>query len=538
MHNKIKSFSGLNNVVLFIKRAAFSSYTVILILTFSCLVVTVEAQQVQKSADFIVSTPFLEPEEIALSVKHQNNGIVNLGKSRGGTSGDSNYILEYRLSNLEVKWAVSLKLHEFENLLHLSIRKENVTVFTVKHDEKEGSSLLNTTTFNINNGVLTEEKLLIERRVEPWKSAYAKGSIKNDLISTILSGSKRGYVTPLEYKYHINLSPDSSKTLIYYYNFSKDNLLVEGKIFNTSLEQVNEASLPIDHGYVSSDLQINNKGNLYLLNTKEDGTIALVQYDLQKKDSKFLSIAPSNYQRNSFLLNLESDELAYVSNLSFNNNLLFGLMVSRFNFETNFVDSIYYYDFANPPLQPGAEDSTAKPIDIKPGNYELVQSEDLPFGKVFFIEQRDYLSAGQSFNTRKGDDKENWKPRKGRVLVGDLLLVSLDSLYKLKWTQTVHKRQSNISDEGLITSGFKHHVSDKKINILYAEGAGSASLLKHVSLDVLHGKRKEIILDNTYNLILLRPYTQWLNQKSLVIAGKKGFGGKSSMLVKYKIEER
>lgn len=538
MHKKINSFSVFHNLVLFLKGISFSSGNLLLCLIFTCLVIPAKAQQVLKTTDFIVSTPFLEPEEIALSLKHQNDGIVNLGKSKGGTSGESTYVLEYRLPNLEVKWSVSLRLHQSENLLHLSLQDETVTVFTVKHDEKERSSLLNTTTFNIDNGVLAEEKLLIERKIEPWKNAYGKGAIKNDFINTILSGSKSGYVTPLEYKYHINTSPDSSKILIYYYNFSKDNLLVEGKIYNSSLGLENEAKLPIDNGYLSSELQINDRGDLFLLNTKEDGTIALIQYDLQEKDSKFLSIAPSNYKRNSFLLNLESDDIAHVSNLSFSGNILSGLMISRFNFETSFVDSIYYYDFGNPPVQAGKEDSTMKPLEIKPGNYELVQSEDLLSGKVFFIEQRDYLSAGQSFDMKKGDDIENWKSRKGRVIVGDLLLVKLDSIYQMNWAQIVQKSQSNISDEGLITSGFKHYVSDKHINILYAEGVGSASMLRHLSFDILHGDRREIILDNAHNLILLRPYTQWLNQKSLVIAGKKGFGAKSSMLVKYKIEER
>lgn len=487
-------------------------------------------QRLMKAENFIINTPFLEPEERILSQRTGSEGIITIAKNKGTTKGASLYFLEHRKTDLSLKWSTPVRISDTENILHLKILDQQVVLFTVIHNERQKHTTLRADIYNKEDGQLITEKVLLEHDIDPWLASENKGAVVRNLDAYIISGSNKGYVTPLEYRYSLSFSPDSSLLLFYKYDFSEANLLAEGYVFDQSLTLVKNAVLPIDKGFINYGLSLSPEGNIYILNAKKDGTAAVIYYDLDQKSSRYLEISPSNTDRAHFSLMIEDEFHAILSYINLRGNLLGGLSYSRFNFQDNQIDWIHYQDLSK------SLDSLASNYGetISRNNFELVHKTPAKDGYLFILEQREFLSPGQTYEPGIGDNKGFWKPGKGKVVAGNILLIFFDNENVFQWIRLIPKNQTAGSEEGLLSLSFNHKTFEENIQILYGIGIGSVSQLNHISID-WQGNIIKSELPNELNIILLRPYTQWLNNNEVIIVGKNGFGGKSSLILKYKI---
>lgn len=497
---------------------------------FICLNKNTYGQRLITAESFAINTPFLEPEERILSERVGKEGIISLAKNKGSSKGPSFYQLEFRRPDLSLKWSTSIRIADQENVLHLKVKDQQVIVYTVAHNEKQKSTSLQAAVYNIYDGEPVSEKILLKNEVNPWFSADQKGAVKRDFISLILSGSKKGYVTPLEYRYYMDYSPDGSLLLFYRYDFSKPNLLVEAYIFDEKHQIIKNAILPIDNGYINHGLHLSPKGNIYILNTRIDGAVAVVYFDLDEKASRFLEISSSNTRRAHFKLFVESEHNAVVSYLNYRENSLYGLSYARFNFKDEKIDWVNYHELHH---RLDSLSTASKQMPRK--NYELINRASFKDGHLFFLEQREFLSPGKQFSIENGDHINFWKPGKSQLTLGNVLILYINSKDSLEWVKIIPKNQSASSEEGLLSIGFEWEVFEDEVKLLYAEGVGSVSKLTHIVVDY-KGKILEKELPNEQNIVFLRPYTHWFGELTLIIAGKKGQSGKSSVLLKYKVQ--
>jgi hypothetical protein len=306
--------------------------------------------------------------------------------------------------------------------------------------------------------------------------------------------------------------------------------LVEAYVYDKELSLVKKATFPIDNGYINQGLSLSPNGNIYILNAKIDGSVAVVYYSLDDKTSRFLEISPSNSERAHFKLTVEDELNVLISYTNSKGNLLNGLSFSRFNFAEEKVDWIRFQQLTQ--IIDSLSEATGEKISRN--NFGIIHQTRTSNGTLFVLEQRDFQNPGRAYEPGGGDDKSFWRPGKSKLVLGDVLLLFFDNNNVLQWIRVISKSQTSGSEEGLISMGFNINVTEENINLLYAIGSGSVSQLNHVSID-WNGSINIYELPNQHNVILLRPYTIWIGKGEVVLVGKKGLSGKSSMILKYKI---
>ncbi|MDQ3394311.1 MAG: hypothetical protein M3512_09410 [Bacteroidota bacterium] len=505
-------------------------YLILLISIVIFFPILANGQSFIKADDFVIKTPFLEPEDRILSQSIGKQGFVTIAKSKGTTKGDSYYILQHRRPDLSKKWSKEMRLASNENILHLRIIDEQVVIFTVIHDEKFKKTTLHADYYHLVDGNQISEKILLEHNIGQWNASENKGGLHKDFNSYILSGTKKGYVTPLEYRYYIASSPDDSLIMFYKFDFSQSALMVEAFVYNNELKLIKEGILPVDKGYLNHGLQLSLAGNIYMLNSKEDGTAAVIYYDLKDKSSRFLEISPSNVDRAYFKINIEEEHSAVLSYINIKGLLLEGISFARFNFKDEKIEWVQFQNLKE----------TIDSLSLKLGenfprdNFELVHHISTKEGNLFMLEQRNFIHPGNQYQPGIKDDLSYWRPGKARIVLGNILLVLFGPDNELKWAQVIPKNQASTSAEGLITNSFEFEVFEDHIAVLYAVGIGSISQINYVQINWA-GEILKSELPNPHGIILLLPYTQWLNAKEIVVVGKKGFASKASLILKYRL---
>lgn len=96
-----------------------------------------------------------------------------------------------------------------------------------------------------------------------------------------------------------------------------------------------------------------------------------------------------------------------------------------------------------------------------------------------------------------------------------------------------------MANEGLNSVSFAYNLDENNnIKLIYSntDRRGTSSAIHYVELSGLTGERtKELQLPNKEKVSLLRDYTQWFNDH-IIVVGKKGFTGRSSTILKYKLD--
>lgn len=506
---------------------------IMLILLFSASAVKeLAAQQLVKEKSFIVQTPFLEPDGRKLSLLVKDSLLVNLGKSKGGSRGQSEYLLELRDRNLALQWQVSMHPSPKENFMSLFAAGKTLFIFSVIHDLKGNKAKLKAYHFSMGNGALKQEKILVENKVDPWQDAYGKGGVRMTMQHYIMSGSSHMNLTPLQYQYRLSISPDSSKILAYFYDYSKTTMLAHIAIFDAELKLLQQGQVPVDGGYVNQGVYINNRGELFLLNAGRDGDIAVVRYDFSSKRSRFLQIKSSSGNRADYQFNFYDDDRVLVRTLAERDGKLTGIMFSSFNFAENQVEEIHYFDIAT--ILSSTSDSTTAGSNL--GNFAqaaffIHKNKEI----VLVLEERNYISPGFIYERHSRLSPSVWHQRKARIEAGNLFVICLTEEMELKWAHFMPKSQTAIANEGFNTIGVTAALLEDRADILY-QGGHSQEKLQYLSLNLDDGHIiKNVKMENSESLVLLRPYTHWIGNNFLILVGKKGFSGKSSSIRKYSL---
>jgi hypothetical protein len=518
----------------------------LLFVFFYALIFCAQAQQLISIKDFSIKTPFLEPDNRRLSEKVTDSTFLALSKNKGNSGASSVYLLEMYDKSLGLEWSIRMVIPPNENFLDLKVQGNEAILFSVIYDQKKTTSKLYARLFDIESGSKKDEKVLGINKVGNWVDATNKGAVHKDIFDYIGSGSKPNFVTPLMYRYFLNYSPDGEKILIYFYDHSKTDLWANILIFDQNLKFISEAQLPINKGHINYGLHINNNEDVFLLNSDALGTIELIKYDLKTKVSVFLDIKPSNTGRSDFHLAFKDNDHIYVANLNKRGGELVGVMYSLFNFSTKTVDKVRYYKIPDRFII--QKDSlfalNSYKKNISPWtNYNLVNFELTESGeKVMVLEQRDYFSPGFSYSQEAVNHVNYWYERKGQVAAEDILLFAFDNKDEIKWMNQVFKKQYSLASDGFNSIGFKFNIrSNNNIQLLFTHSEITSSSakgkIKYVEVDgATGGKVVETDLPVENKLYLIKNYTQWFNDR-VVIVGSKGFGGRSSAIATLDLNE-
>jgi hypothetical protein len=130
----------------------------------------------------------------------------------------------------------------------------------------------------------------------------------------------------------------------------------------------------------------------------------------------------------------------------------------------------------------------------------------------------------------------------GKVHIESVVVLAFNKNDQLLWENYFAKNQVNDISGGILYASYSMDISDAgKIRMLYASSdnaTGVYNLLRYVEWDELSGNKvKDLSLDNTDGLLLLRNYTLWWENK-LILVGKKGVLGKKTLAVTYDLASK
>ena len=239
-------------------------------------------QELIRSEDYAVKTPFIESDGRTVSVVH-NNEVFLAGKSRGGNAQNTVYTIQRIDPELNVKWTARKQFTEEEQLLDMMVLNNRLVLIWVTHDLKNKTRTLDSESYSISDGFPANQKQLFSEEVGDWKEATNKGESVIGLRNTINSGNRKDLVTPLLYQYHVRQSPDGSKVLAFGYDYSREDLYIDLKVFDPDLNEISKARIPVNRGFINQDIHVNNLGEIFILNAKENGLIAVVKYNIQER---------------------------------------------------------------------------------------------------------------------------------------------------------------------------------------------------------------------------------------------------------------
>jgi hypothetical protein len=502
-----------------------------------------KAQQLLKSDPFSLRTPFLEPDERKLTLKVNEHSFVMLVKTKGSLSGSGDYMLEFRDDDLGKEWSKYIEVSSEENFLDMMSNDKEIILFSVEHNSRKNSSKLMARGYSLQSGTELWQRKLMEKKVGSRYDTYNKGARVQKIKDYIMSGSRRDFVTPLEYQFELAFSPDRQKVMAYYYDYSKPDLKTNLFVYDKNLKVLHRAQIPIDKGYLNYGLYINNAGVLFIMNADYAGNLALIRYNMATKENDFLKLPSGNLRRTDFTLRFASDQVPYVVCLNERGGQLNGVLLCRFDFSVPEISRNMYHPLGN---------SFRHELDSamygqyrekgKWNNFDITDFYISKEGKkVVFAEQREYIYSGVNYEPDKPTDPELWKERKAMLEVGEVLMFAFSEEDSLEWNNFVVKNQSNMAADGLNSMSFSWNIApDNRLQLLYAHGEQTGrgmNELKNVTFDMHSGQLLYVLdlpMDDKYAYI--RPYTFWTESGQVVIAGRKALSGRSSELMKFNLE--
>lgn len=489
--------------------------------------------QVEVSEFFLSAND--EPTLFQRAIQTEKGGVY-LTKKKGNEWGKSEYLLSLLSSNFSLTWQDGIKLGPTEDIVLLEVINNEVLVYKNQHDLMKKRAILSLERFNLASGQRSGTQELANYVVNEWQDYSAKGSVKLHLQDMIEAKQVTNYVVPLNYQFHISRSQDKSKLLVYWYNHSQKDLRCHMKLFDGSYSLLSEGDVPIDRGFVSHGVQLNNRGDVYIYKVNKVGKVALVQYDLSNKTHKYLSIEGASSARSNLKIVLKNDDEVYLAMLNKKGGVLQGVSYVKFDFLKEEVALPHYQDFnytmRSQILSEQEHKGYTERDDWKYFEIATFKMHD-DGSAIIILEERRMESQVFVYDDQAINHLDLWQPQEGMLSLGTVLLLKFNEVGDMVWFQSIVKNQENNLQDGMKASSFVYHESGDRSWVLFASGKLFYNELNLVEINQISGeKQKDVSLKNPEKLVIQRAYTTWRDD-GLLIVGKKGVMGKKSMLKKF-----
>lgn len=502
---------------------------------------SIVAQKLTTSMPFSSASPFIEPDPSKLVVKLPGDEMVSLAKVKGGLTGSSDFVLEKYGLSLTAQYSQGFSLADNEDIVSFFYKLDKLVLLSNIHDETKKIASLKAYIFDPTNGNKIDEKVLKEYPVKAWMAEKYKGTVKESFKNNIYSYLNSGFIIPFQYQFHIEFSPDNSKMLAYFYDYSQKSLVAHVSLFDSGMKQIGETNASIDNNFINYGLFPNNRSEFYILNADRLGRIVLVQYKISDGSSKFLDLQYSSSVRESLVLKQLNDDVVYVANTNVKNEVVQGIMYTKFNFADNLVEKINYHELSLGLKQTvdaarGANKAISNHENWK--NYEITHFFMNEFEKIILVLEKRELTGGNfAYSGSTVHDVAHWGEKTGKINVEGLIMFAFNRDDEIIWENFYLKSQIADVNVGLLGASIElDNTSEGKLRMVYASSdnpSGVFNVLKYVEWDEYNGSRiKEIDLENKDKLSLMRSHLVWWDDK-MILVGRKGLIGKKTVMNLY-----
>jgi hypothetical protein len=516
-----------------------------LFLTLIVFCFNAQSQSLLLSKDFRLGSPYHEPDGRNDIVRLSGGDFITLAKVKGNLTGKSDFVLERYDRELNMKWQTPLSVETFEDFKEVFFNGKETVILSVIHNESAKTTKLEAYGYDANTGAKTWTKELESFEVQSWLNSEHKAKVKESFIDVICEHTNKNFVTPFEYKHNIRFSPDESKFLSYVYNYGEKNLSATVSIYDNQGILLKRGKVTIDNDYVSQGMYINNRGELFILNSNKGGKLNAIRYNLDTKEFLLLELPPSAFGKDDFHVYFYSDDEMYVGNTLVNttDGKVMGVMYSKFEFDKNEVSesTLHLWTESDRQLIASARKANKQvkgDEDFKDYDFThfIVHKQEQV---ILVLERRSLYADGYPHISRGAFEEAHQMEIMGHVQAESVMMLAFDKNDQFKWFNYIAKNQIYSANDGLNTISFVLQETKNTLRVLYVTSANfdaSYDTMNMMEIDKNTGKTlKSANLPNDQKLVLVKDYTLWLDNDEIVVVGKKGLLGKTSAINKYKL---
>jgi hypothetical protein len=496
------------------------------------------------SKPFSIGTPNIETEEFNY-VKQINNSqeFISIAKSKGGKTGPSEYIIERYDDLLNTKWGTTLNLDDREDISNWDFARNQVIIFTTKFNTDEKKSTCYAYSFNIETGSKIWDKELETLSVGTFMKNVTKGGLRESFNDIVNSSLTKNFVPSLQYRFSFEFSPNKNYLMVYSYDYSKSDLFVNVTIFDKNFVKIKSNIVPVDAGFINYGLFVNNRSDVYMLNSDHSGRVVVIRFNLDKpSESVTLDYQPANNIRDHLHMRMISDDVVFVANVNEIHGKLYGVMYIKFDFSSRLLENIVFHEFSEElktRMEVGRKQNKQLRGEDDWYNYDLAEmivneSEQV----TLVLEKREIRSVNYKYGELAINDVSKWSEKTGFLNAETLVIFSFDHEGTLKWEEAQTKSQSIDLNDGLNTISYVFGDFDEKLRFVYASPDNSNMFvnINIVEFDKATGyKNYEKLIANPDKISLMPKFSTWLGEDKLILVGRKGLSGKSTFISKYKI---
>lgn len=501
-------------------------------------------QKLSKSVPFSSNSPFLEPDPQKLILKVSDSEFLTLAKVKGGLNGASEYVLEKFNFSLNTSYSKEFKVEPDEDIIDFFYNGKHAVLICNIHDFIKKKAILKAHFFDPGTGEKVREKVMAEMPVGDFLEERYKGAVKETFKESIFSYLNQNFIIPFQYRFHLKFSPDNNKLLAYFYDYSQKKLVAHAAMFDLEMNQLHRSMVSIDNNFINYGLFPNNRNEFYILNVDRLGRLVLVQYNMGDGTNKFLDLQYTSSVRESLHLNQLNDDVCYIANTNTKDGELLGIMYTKFNFESNLVEKINFYE-----LSTGLKQTVDAAREVNPHlgshenwkNYEITHFIMNEYEKIILVLEKRELSGGNfSYSGKTVHDNSHWVQKDGRLNVGGMMMFAFNVNDEIIYENFYLKSQVADVNVGLLSSSVElDNSSEGKLRMVYATSDNSSGVfntLKYVEWDEYNGTRvKELDLESDDKISLMRSHVMWWDDK-LVVVGRKGLIGKKTVMNLYDLK--
>ena len=319
---------------------------------------------------------------------------------------------------------------------------ERIALFYNQIDRQNRSSSAGALIIDPGEEEIVDELIYGSQFIGDWNGNDKKGATLQTFEKALESFRDPSLSVPFDFKYFLAHSPLDNQHLLYRYDYSRDELFLKIKWLNDDLEVINEKELMIDEGRVNVAIYVNNKAELFVLNTDALGLLELVRFDSSLQDFDFLQVPPGHTMRDDFMFKFLDDDNVFVASKVDYEGELEGLFYAKFNFKEGDVDKIHFFQI---------EDELKESVDslneavygegVDWDEFHLVifesyNEEELLLG----IEEVHIESSGKKYYPWQIDAPSEFQVHKSVMLDGMIGLFSFNIYDENRWLYWIPKK--------------------------------------------------------------------------------------------------
>lgn len=338
-------------------------------------------------------------------------------------------------------WEYELKLKENEYVIQDELFEGVLNIFSTVKQSDPNKATLYLRRIDEKTGKLISERQLWNKPVEEEHFNDNKADVIADENIAISARRDVKVEVHLEYRFNMSVSLRESKYLFYIYDYSKNHLKLDYKVFDQNIQELDSGHIDFEDGMFIYDVKVNDQGDVFVVNSNLEGDLEVYKYPVLSSGFDFLNILSDSIKmgdiKDDLTLNFIDDNQVFIaSKLEFSEFFL-GIYYALFDFENTRISREKFQPLNIKLLH--KVDSLHKAKEIKHlvwNKYNLTHFNIFNKNELVLVfEHMDIKHSGHIFREIDFVSRLPWKEHNSKVSVGPALIFAFDGHDVLKWSK-------------------------------------------------------------------------------------------------------